>query len=828
MTFDPSNGTATAPPFKPVIPPGNLDRPTTRFRRALLRLGYAPIPVNGKIPNFDEWQKTVPTEPLILRWDSLLPDHSNTSILTQKNPATDIDIYLASLAEEIHKLALEMLCGNGSPAPLIRVGMEPKRALIFRADVPFRKISTKVYIDLEGRKNKVEILADGQQVVVKGIHPDTGRNYYYPKESITQRPSATLPLLTAELAREFIAKCEELLKQTGWPTETELAQRNREGRVTAGLNDKEPATLEQVEEALEYIYSDGYDDWVRVGLALYHEFADAGRPLWECWSAKSSKYNPKIMDAKWRSFSDVHSIGIGSVFWMGQQNGWRRKPDEEPNRSKAKSEEWPEPKPLPDGLLAVDAFDMEFLPDSIGPWVMDISDRMQCPPEYVAVPATVALGSVIGRKVGIKPRQKDDWVEVANLWGALVGRPGTLKSPAMQEALKPIRRLEVDAGKLNEASLKDYEDKLASFKNKKDVAAECERNRLRGKKDVPNVEVGDAPKEPELLRYVTNDTTYEKLGEILVANPRGILVVRDELVSLLQTLDREDQAGARGFYLSGWNGTQPYTFDRIIRGHIGLPAVCISLLGTTQPGRIAEYIHGVHAGGERDDGLVQRFGLLIWPDEPATWKDIDEWPDTEKRQTAWRTFTRLNDLTPAGCEAECGDFDKVPFLRFDDEGREHFRGWHSNLKRQIRSGELSSALEGHLAKYPKVAATLALINHLADGGSGPIGEKATLKALAFIAFLESHARRIYRSGLEIEAAAATAILKRIRGGDLRDGFSARDVHQHQWSKLADVEHVRVGLSLLCDFHHLAAVQVPPGPAGGRPTVVYHVNPRTLR
>src|SRR5262249_2682396 len=159
--------------------------------------------------------------------------------------------------------------------------------------------------------------------------------------------------------------------------------------------------------------------------------------------------------------------------------------------------------------------------------------------EYVAVTAMVALGSIIGGKVGIKPRQKDDWIEVGNLWGGIIGRPGTLKSPALQEALKPVRRLEMDASKLNEAALRDYEDRPASFKNRKEVAAECERNRLRGKKDVPSVEVGDAPEEPQLLRYVTNDTSYEQLGVILASNPRGILVVRDELVSLLSTLDRE-------------------------------------------------------------------------------------------------------------------------------------------------------------------------------------------------------------------------------------------------------------------------------------------------
>jgi hypothetical protein len=53
---------------------------------------------------------------------------------------------------------------------------------------------------------------------------------------------------------------------------------------------------------------------------------------------------------------------------------------------------WPEPRPLPDGLLPVAAFDPAFLPEAIAPWIMDISDRMQCPPEFVAISGRYRAG----------------------------------------------------------------------------------------------------------------------------------------------------------------------------------------------------------------------------------------------------------------------------------------------------------------------------------------------------------------------------------------------------------------------------------------------------
>jgi len=81
------------------------------------------------------------------------------------------------------------------------------------------------------------------------------------------------------------------------------------------------------------------------------------------------------------------------------------------------------------------------------------------------------------------------------------------------------------------------------------------------------------------------------------------LVERDELVSLLKHLDREEQCVARGFYLSGWSGTQPYTFDRITRGHVHVEAVCIGVLGNTQPAKIAEYVRRANVDGAGGDAF---------------------------------------------------------------------------------------------------------------------------------------------------------------------------------------------------------------------------------
>ncbi len=123
----------------------------------------------------------------------------------------------------------------------------------------------------------------------------------------------------------------------------------------------------------------------------------------------------------------------------------------------AEPKPWGEPMPLSQNLPPVASFNEKLLPEALRLWVMDIANRMQCPPDFPAVAAIVCMSAVIGRQIGIMPKRRDDWVVVPNLWGAIVGRPSLMKTPALAESRKMLARLEVAAKKKHEAELAEYE-----------------------------------------------------------------------------------------------------------------------------------------------------------------------------------------------------------------------------------------------------------------------------------------------------------------------------------------------------------------------------------
>ena len=339
----------------------------------------------------------------------------------------------------------------------------------------------------------------------------------------------------------------------------------------------------------------------------------------------------------------------------------------------------------------------------------------------------------------------------------------------------------------------------------------------------------DAPAEPTMRRYVVNDSTVEALADLLVENPWGLLVYRDEVHGLLCSMDRQGQEGARGFYLTGYDGNQGHAVDRIGRGHSYVPRVCMAMLGGIQPGKVQSYVREAVNGGAGDDGLLQRFGLAVWPDVDREFRLVDRWPDTPAKQAAWAVFERLYQLQPA-------TDDEPQEWRFSPEAQSIFYEWLVPFETGIRGDDLHPALVSHLAKWRKLIPALALIFALVDtpDSGGMIHEREVVRALAWSDYLRTHAERLYAAALVPETTGAHALLAKIRAGKLCDGdgvlwksFTPRLVAVKHWAGLGTPDAVRKAAELLADYGWLARETTPTGSAGGRPSERYLIHPALL-
>jgi len=342
-------------------------------------------------------------------------------------------------------------------------------------------------------------------------------------------------------------------------------------------------------------------------------------------------------------------------------------------------------------------------------------------------------------------------------------------------------------------------------------------------------------------RYWTSDGSIEKIGELSRENPWGFLLHRDELSGFLRSFEKFGHDTDRDFYLEAWNGTGEFTFDRIGRGTVDISALCLSVLGGMQPGKLRAHISEALGEGAGADGLLQRFQVIVWPDRMRPYRQISGWPNKEAKARARDVAAKLDSLDPAALGAECDDFEspahQVPYLRFDPEAQCLFDAWRLELETRLRSPELerTPAFCSHISKYRKLMPALALLFDLMErvagmrSLAGGVGLRAAQLAAAWCDFLEAHARKIYSRELHPERSAAHLLVEKIKAGAIKHEDSVRDLYRPQWAGLKTPEVVWAGLRELEGLGWLRIVEgVSKGTGGRPPSDVIHLHPDLRR
>ena len=492
---------------------------------------------------------------------------------------------------------------------------------------------------------------------------------------------------------------------------------------------------------------------------------------------------------------------LASGFKAGKDNP-RTAPEAQGSISQgvAESLTWDKTKELKAELLPVKPLDPEMLPNTMRDYITDIAERMDnSSPDYVAVGVMVALATLIGRKLSILPKQHDTWLVVPNLWGAAIGRPSAKKTPSLTSAMAPLHTFESKEFQKHGIAMQEHIGKVKLAKlTEKVTEKKFKQMHSDGKSEEADSmllkSLGMEPEQPPACkRFIVNDATVEKLGELLGSNPMGVLLFRDELTGWLNTLDKPDRASDRAFYLECWSGTGSFTYDRIGRGTQRIESATLSLMGGIQPGKLIPYLTA-QKEGKGDDGLIERFQLMVYPD-PQPYKHVDRPPNAQALRNATSIFAMLDDLP--------GELNNPTILKFSPEAQRMFNTWYDNNQKLVRSATLTPQLESHLAKYVSLFPSLALIIHAVDSSpGGDIGIDSANKALAWCEYLESHVRRVYALA-DGPIGSAKALQKRLH--EMPNPFRIGAINNKNWHGLTTTDQIHEALDSLCEHGHLQKI-----------------------
>jgi hypothetical protein len=475
------------------------------------------------------------------------------------------------------------------------------------------------------------------------------------------------------------------------------------------------------------------------------------------------------------------------------QNGHQKLPDDQ----QVEPQTWETPIPLTQAAK-VDSFPLDVFPRPLEQFAAEVAWAKNCPSDYAAVPMLVVAGAAIGASRSL--RIKDGWFERPSLFAAVIGPPGSTKTPALHDAATPV-----------------YTRQSRNF-------AHYRRQRTAW-------EEGDQKQPPPRLETVyVNDVTIEKLVGILRDNPRGVALIRDELTGWVASLDQYRAKGRgadRQTYLSMWAGV-PIRVDR--KGDqepVYVPHPFIGVVGGLPPSLLRQL------RGDTDawDGFLDRI-LLSYPGPlPAKGED---WASVS--QEAAEPWAATLDWLRSNLLPDTADGEERPrSVALTSDGKKAWEKFTAELAQELNKDNLPEPIQGHLAKFKGYCARLALVVHCLrqaggeTGGEDVDGESMN-RASRLIAYFRSHALKVHAAlGSDSEIEEAQRVLQWIERED-RESFKRWEVHKdvRNSGRFQRIESLDRPLQRLIEHGYLRRAE-PESQGRGRPAdPVFEVNPKHRR
>lgn len=244
------------------------------------------------------------------------------------------------------------------------------------------------------------------------------------------------------------------------------------------------------------------------------------------------RYNPRC-EPEWSEVELLHKVTDAATKPHERPRGYLR--DESLRVEPAPPAAGKTAKPKRAAIEPYVPFPTRLLPEPMREFVEATAAAMRCDASYAALPLLAAAASAIGTTRQL--RLKRTWPALAILWTATVGESGTLKTPPFKAAVRALRKRQGRAMKEHSEAERKYLDDVAYYEK-----ALAVWKRSKDPLELPPVK----PEPPVAVRYVVSDCTVESLAPILLDNPRGVLMARDELAGWFGSFDKYSGGGTAG------------------------------------------------------------------------------------------------------------------------------------------------------------------------------------------------------------------------------------------------------------------------------------------
>lgn len=227
---------------------------------------------------------------------------------------------------------------------------------------------------------------------------------------------------------------------------------------------------------------------------------------------------------------------------------------------------------MSENLHPINAF-----PEPLQEIINHFSEAKGYPHEYYITAVLGAFSTALGRSVTLST---GNYVAIASMWAAIVGKKGFTKSEPQADAFKPIKKAQ-----------------SALYKAYMNERQELEQFKI----DNPKAKVNELAPHPV---YVLNDVTPEALVITLANNPKGCGIVYDELAGFIGRFDRYKAGADEEMFLSLFNGDSINRTRVNVASNAYIEQSYLTIIGTIQPAVLKNVFFGKSESGFFDRWLI--------------------------------------------------------------------------------------------------------------------------------------------------------------------------------------------------------------------------------
>ena len=377
-------------------------------------------------------------------------------------------------------------------------------------------------------------------------------------------------------------------------------------------------------------------------------------------------------------------------------------------------------------------FPVDALPEPMRAFIEAGAAAASCDAAHIAMPALAAAAAAIGCSRQL--RLKGSWTVPSILWTATVGESGSKKSVGAAMALEPVQAIEGRNERRYRREVQEHERQIEAWDRE---LAVWKKGNQRGAPP-------ERPEGPTSTRALVDNTTIEALAPLLKANPRGLLLAKDELKGWFGSFDRYASAGASGadesHYLSMYDA-RPMVIDRKTGKHptIHVPRAAVSITGNIQPGILRRAFNKER----RESGLAARFLMAYPPKQRVQWTEATIPRDVQQAYS--RLFEELYRLQ----SHSFGDGEVQPVdVDIDDVAKALWIEYYD--RHNDEQLELTGDLSAVWSKLEATAARLALVIHMVRCYSGEhdvspqaLDETSMASGIRLAEWFKYETRRVY-------------------------------------------------------------------------------------